>query len=88
MAPRWRLLKNACRAAKATDGSHLKNLVRLSDRMEKNSKPDGWSIQGKEAALFSAASAETHDPESLALAVYWPCRKDESFDRPRLLHTT
>jgi hypothetical protein len=52
-----------------------KNLVRLSDRMERNSKPDDWStrIKGKEAVLFSAASAETHDPEPLALAVYWPC---------------
>jgi hypothetical protein len=71
----------------------LKNLVRLGDRIEQNSKPDGWliRIQGKAVVLFSAASAETHDPESLALAVYWPCREDESFDRPRrigLLHTT
>lgn len=49
--------------------------------MERNLKPDGWSIrlQGKEAVLFAAAAAETHGPERLALAVYWPCRANLRF---------
>lgn len=43
--------------------------------MERNLKPDGWSIKiwGEEAVLYSAASAETHDLEPLALAVYRTC---------------